>query len=50
MAYIIIGLTVFLFGFLWLLNADYENLGLPMTISIIGSVLFSIGLLSILFT
>jgi len=50
MVYIIIGLVVFLFGFLWLLNAAYEGFGFPMTLVIIGAVVFSIGFLSILFT
>ena len=45
-----IGLVIFLFGFFLLCTVDYENLGYPMSLMIVGIALFSIGFLSIIFT
>lgn len=45
-----VGLVVFIFGFFLLCTVDYENLGYPMSLMIVGAVVFSIGFLSILFT
>jgi|JI10StandDraft_1071094.scaffolds.fasta_scaffold52188_5 hypothetical protein len=45
-----IGLVVFIFGFFLLCTVDYENLGYPMSLMIVGAVVFGVGFLSILFT
>lgn len=45
-----IGLVIFLVGFFLMCTVDYEYLGYPMSLMIVGAVVFSIGFLSILFT
>ena len=45
-----VGLVVFIFGLFLLCTVDYENLGYPMSLMIVGAVVFSIGFLCILLT
>lgn len=45
-----IGLVIFLVGVFLLCIVDYEYLGYPISLMMIGAVVFSVGFLSILFT